>query len=339
VIASGSRPAVPDVPGLEAAGYLTNETVFSLTELPQRLVVIGAGPIGCELAQAFARFGSQVTVVDQGEHALPGEEADAARIVERALEGDGVIFRRPVSVVRVERRGAEKLVVLRGEKGEIVVAGDEILVAVGRRPNVEGLGLEAAGVAYDLAGVRVNDRLQTTNRSVYAAGDVCSRYQFTHAADAVARLVVQNALFFGRARASKLMIPWITYTSPEVAHVGVYQKDAQAAGLQVDTLTVSMEQVDRAVLDGETQGFLRVHLKRGTDRILGATLVADHAGEMISEVTLAMTARLGLGKVGATIHPYPTEADVIRKAADAWRRKKLTPRVERLLQTFFRLFR
>jgi pyruvate/2-oxoglutarate dehydrogenase complex dihydrolipoamide dehydrogenase (E3) component len=220
-----------------------------------------------------------------------------------------------------------------------VVAGDEILVAVGRRPNVEGLGLEAAGVAYDLAGVRVNDRLQTTNRSVYAAGDVCSRYQFTHAADAVARLVVQNALFFGRARASKLMIPWITYTSPEVAHVGVYQKDAQAAGLQVDTLTVSMEQVDRAVLDGETQGFLRVHLKRGTDRIVGATLVADHAGEMISEVTLAMTARLGLGKVGATIHPYPTKAEVFRKAADAWRRKKLTPRVKRLLQTFFRLFR
>jgi pyruvate/2-oxoglutarate dehydrogenase complex dihydrolipoamide dehydrogenase (E3) component len=205
-------------------------------------------------------------------------------------------------------------------------------------PNVEGLNLEAAGIVYDRAGVRVNDRLRTTNRRVYAAGDICSRFHFTHAADALARIVVQNALFYGRARASRLTIPWTTYTSPEVAHVGMYEKDAHASGLQMDTLTIPMHQVDRAVLDGETEGFLRVHLKKGTGRILGATLVAEHAGEMISEISVAMTAGLGLGRIGATIHPYPTQAEVFRKVADAWRRRKLTPFVKRVLQLFFRFF-
>jgi pyruvate/2-oxoglutarate dehydrogenase complex dihydrolipoamide dehydrogenase (E3) component len=339
VIATGGRPKVPEILGLDAAGYRTNETIFSLTELPRRLLVIGAGPVGCELAQAFARFGSQVTVIDRGEHALPRDDADAAGVVERAMERDGVIFRHRASIRRLQRSGGERLIVLQGANGEEPVAGDEILVAAGRVPNVEGLDLEAAGVAYDRSGVRVNDRLRTTNRRVYAAGDVCSRYRFTHAADALARIVVQNALFFGRAKASRLIIPWTTYTSPEVAHVGRYEKDALAAGYQVDSLTIPMHQVDRAVLDGETEGFLRVHLKKGTDRILGATLVAAHAGEMISEVSVAMTAGLGLGQIGATIHPYPTQAEVFRKAADGWRRKKLTPRVKRLFQAFFRRFR
>jgi len=339
VIATGGRPDAPEIPGLGAAGYLTNETIFSLTTLPPRLLVIGAGPVGCELAQAFARFGSQVTVIARGEHALAREDADAAGVVERAMKRDGIVFLRQASIVRVERSGGERLIVLRGATGEEPVRGDEILVAAGRGPNVEGLDLEAAGIVYDRAGVRVNDRLRTTNRRVYAAGDICSRFHFTHAADALARIVVQNALFYGRARASRLIIPWTTYTSPEVAHVGMYEKDARAAGLQVDSLTIPMHQVDRAVLDGETEGFLRVHLKTGSDRILGATLVAEHAGEMISEIGLAITAGLGLGRIGATIHPYPTQAEVFRKAADAWRRKKLTPLVKRVLKVFFRSFR
>jgi pyruvate/2-oxoglutarate dehydrogenase complex dihydrolipoamide dehydrogenase (E3) component len=338
VIATGGRPDVPEIPGLATAGYLTNETIFSLTALPARLLVIGAGPVGCELAQAFARFGSQVTVIDRGEHALPREDADAAGVVERAMERDGVVFRCRASIIRVERSGGERLVVLQGANGEEPVRGDEILVAAGRVPNVEGLDLEAAGIVYDRAGVQVNDRLRTSNRRVYAAGDICSRFHFTHAADALARIVVQNALFYGRARASRLIIPWTTYTSPEVAHVGMYEKDARAVGLQLDTITIPMNQADRAVLDGETEGFLRVHLKKGTDRILGATLVAEHAGEMISEISLAMTTGLGLGRIGATIHPYPTQAEVFRKAADAWRRKKLTPMVKRILQLFFRFF-
>jgi pyruvate/2-oxoglutarate dehydrogenase complex dihydrolipoamide dehydrogenase (E3) component len=336
VIATGGRPQVPQIPGLDAAGYQTNETIFSLTELPRRLLVIGAGPSGCELAQAFARFGSQVIVIEEGEHALPAEDADAATVIERAMERDGVVFRHRASIGRVERSGGERRIVLQGTNGEEPVPGDEILVATGRVPNVEGLNLEAAGIGYDREGVRVNDRLRTTNRRVYAAGDICSRFQFTHAADALARIVVQNALFFGRARASRLIIPWATYTSPEVAHVGMLEQDARAAGFQVDTLTIPMHQVDRAVLDGETEGFLRVHLKQGSDRILGATLVAEHAGEMIGEISIAMTAGLGLSRIGATIHPYPTQAEVFRKAADAWRRKKLTPMVRRVLQLFFR---
>jgi pyruvate/2-oxoglutarate dehydrogenase complex dihydrolipoamide dehydrogenase (E3) component len=339
VIATGGRPDVPEIPGLGAAGYLTNETIFSITELPPRLLVIGAGPVGCELAQAFARFGSQVTVIARGEHALPREDADAAGVVEHAMKRDGIVFLRRASIVRVERSGGERLIVLEGANGEEPVRGDEILLAAGRVPNVEGLHLEAAGIVYDRAGVRVNDRLRTTNRRVYAAGDICSRFHFTHAADALARIVVQNALFYGRARASRLIIPWTTYTCPEVAHVGMYEKDARAAGPQLDSLTIPMDQVDRAVLDGETEGFLRVHLKKGTDRIIGATLVAEHAGEMISEISLAMTAGLGLGRIGATIHPYPTQAEAFRKAADAWRRRKLTPMVKQILKLFFRWFR
>ncbi|HVI85159.1 MAG TPA: FAD-dependent oxidoreductase, partial [bacterium] len=234
-------------------------------------------------------------------------------------------------VVAVERRGADK--VLRVEGGAAgAVAADEILVAVGRRPNVEGLGLEAAGVAYDAGeGVRVNDRLRTSNRRVYAAGDVCSRFKFTHAADAMARVVIRNALFLGRRRASALTIPWCTYTDPEVAHVGMYEEEAQAKGIEVTTLTVPLSEVDRARLDGETEGFARVHLRKGTDRILGATIVARHAGEMIGELTLAMTAGLGLGAIGRTILPYPTQAEAAKKLADAYNRTRLTPFVKKVL--------
>jgi pyruvate/2-oxoglutarate dehydrogenase complex dihydrolipoamide dehydrogenase (E3) component len=337
VISTGGRPELPEIAGLEAAGYQTNETIFSLTELPRRLLVIGAGPIGCELAQAFARFGSRVTVIERGDHALLREDADAARVVEHAVVRDGVVFRFGASISQIEPSGGEKLIVLHSANGQELIAGDEILVAAGRLPNVDGLNLEAAGVSYDRSGVRVNDRLRTTNPRIYAAGDVCSRYQFTHAADALARIVVQNALFFGRARVSRLVMPWTTYTSPELAHVGMYEKDARAAGIQVETITIPLHQIDRAVLDGETEGFLRMHV--GSDRILGATLVAEHAGEMISEVSLAMTAGLGLGHISATIHPYPTQAEVFRKAADAWRRRSLTSMVQRVLRLFFRLMR
>lgn len=341
VIATGGRAAVPPIPGLADAGYLTNETIFGLTELPPRLLVLGAGPIGCELAQAFARLGSTVTVVNGDERVLPREDADAARIVEQAMARDGVRFLHGATASRVER-GADgvRVEVERGSTRETVVA-DRLLVAVGRAPNVEDLGLEAAGVRYERTGVQVDDRLRTSNRRIYAIGDVASRFQFTHAADAQARLVVANALFFGLGggKASDLVMSWCTYTSPELAHVGLYEHEAREAGRQVQTITLPLHHVDRAVLDGADDGFLRVHLAAGSDRILGATLVAEHAGEMISELTLAMTAGIGLGKISATIHPYPTQAEVFRKAADAWRRTRLTPRAKRLLAGFFRVFR
>ena len=339
IIATGARAAVPPIPGLAEAGCLTNETVFNLTELPAHLVILGAGPIGCELAQAFARFGSAVTVVNTGVHALPREDGDAAAIVERAMARDGVRFLHQSRVVRVERDKDAKAVVVAGEGGEQRIAADQVLVAVGRVPNIESLRLEAAGVAYGPKGVTVDDRLRTSNRRIWAVGDVSSGYQFTHNSDFQARIAIQNALFFGRARVSKLVMPWCTYTSPEIAHVGRYEQEARAAGQDVETLTLPLEDVDRAILDGETEGFFRVHLARGTDRILGATLVAEHAGDMINEIGVAMVNGVGLGGIGRTIHPYPTQADVFRRAADLWRRGKLTPRVRRIFALFFRVFR
>lgn len=337
IIATGARAEAPPIPGLEEAGYLTNETIFSLTELPPRLGVIGAGPIGCEMAQSFARFGSEVTVINAGNHVLPREDSDAAAIVEGAMERDGVRFLHGARVVGVERRGGERIVHAERDGRTTAVAADALLVAVGRAPNVEGLGLEAAGVRYDTRGVTVDDHLRTSNSRIFAVGDINGKFQFTHNSDFQARYAIQNALFFGRKRASALVMPWCTYTSPEVAHVGMYEADARAAGHEVDTLTVPLAENDRALLDGESEGFLRVHLKRGTDRILGATLVAGHAGDMISEITVAMVNGVGLGGIGAAIHPYPTQGEIFRKAADIWRRGKLTPGVKKIFHAFFRL--
>jgi pyruvate/2-oxoglutarate dehydrogenase complex dihydrolipoamide dehydrogenase (E3) component len=337
VIASGARAAVPPVPGLEGAGYLTNETIFSLTALPRRLAVIGGGPIGCEMAQAFARFGSEVTLLDMAERILTKDDAAAARVVARALERDGVRLLMGAQLRRVERQGDVRLVQVEHAGGAETIACDALLVAAGRAPNVEGLGLHRAGVRCGERGVEVDDRMRTSNPRIYAVGDVASRFQFTHAADAQARLVVRNALFFGRAKASDLVVPWVTYTSPELAQVGLTAEAADAAGVEVDTITVTMEDLDRARLDGATEGFLRVHLQKGSDTIVGATLVGERAGELISQLTQAMVAGVGLGKLGETIFPYPTHAEVLRRAADAWRRTKLTPNAQRAFDLFFRV--
>jgi pyruvate/2-oxoglutarate dehydrogenase complex dihydrolipoamide dehydrogenase (E3) component len=329
VIATGARAARPNIPGLADAGFLTNETVFTLTELPPRLAVIGAGPVGCELARAFARFGARVSLLGHGPQIMPREDPDAARLVEKEMRRDGVNLVLGCKVVRVAREGAEKVLHLERGGQRTEVRADAILVGVGRAPNVQGLGLELAGVAYDgKAGVQVNDRLQTTNRRIFAAGDICSRFKFTHAADAMARVVIQNALFFGRAKASALVIPWCTYTDPEVAHVGLDEAEAKARGIDVQTFTEPMAHVDRAVLDGDTDGFVKVHLRAGSDRIVGATVVARHAGEMISELTLAMVGGLGLRTLARTIHPYPTQAEAIKRVADAYNRTRLTPFVK-----------
>jgi pyruvate/2-oxoglutarate dehydrogenase complex dihydrolipoamide dehydrogenase (E3) component len=336
VVATGTRPAVPPIDGLAEAGYLTNETVFELTALPARLAIIGAGPIGSELAQAFARFGAHVTLVGNRAQLLPREEPDAAALVARSLARDGVELRFENRVLHVERRGAGKVVRLeqRGERTELAV--DEVLIATGRVPNVQGLGLEAAGVAFDeRAGVHVDDRLRTSNRRIYAAGDICSPYKFTHAAGAMARLVVQNALLLGRRRVSRLVIPWCTYTDPELARVGLSAREAAEQGVPIQTYERPLDDVDRAILDGETEGFVRVHVRRGTARIVGATVVARHAGDLIAELSLVLTARLRLGQVGRTIHPYPTQAEAIRQTSDLYARSRLTPFVQGLLRRWF----
>jgi pyruvate/2-oxoglutarate dehydrogenase complex dihydrolipoamide dehydrogenase (E3) component len=330
-ICTGARAAVPPIPGLEESGYLTNETVFSLTELPRRLAVIGGGPIGCELAQAFSRFGSRVTLVELAPQILGREDLDAAGILQASFLREGIELQTGVKIFAVERRGGDKVLRLEREGQQIEVIVDAILVGVGRAPNVEGLGLETAGVEYDKSGVTVSDTLKTSNPYIYAAGDICFHYKFTHTADALARILLANALFMGRQRTSALRIPWCTYTDPEIAHVGMYERDALAKGIDVTTLTVPLSEVDRAALDGETEGFARVHLKKGSDRILGATIVARHAGEMINEFSLAITSGLGLAAIAQTIHPYPTQAEVVKKLADMYNRTRLTPFVKRLL--------
>lgn len=330
-ICTGARASVPTIPGLAKVGYLTNETIFSLTVLPERLAIIGGGPIGCELAQAFARFGSRVTLIERGPQLLGREDDDAAEILHSAFIREGIVLQLGVEILGVERRGTDRILRLQREGEALEVRADAILVAIGRAPNVAGLGLEKAGILYDNAGVKVSDTLQTSNRNVYAAGDISSSYKFTHNADAQARILIANALFWGRQKVSALTLPWCTYTDPEIAHVGMYEEDAKAKGLKVTTLTVPLAEIDRALLDGESAGFARVHLKAGTDQLLGATIAARHAGEMINEFTLAITNNLGLTAIARTIHPYPTQAEICKRLADAYNRTRLTPGVKMLL--------
>ncbi|MCA9231107.1 MAG: mercuric reductase [Planctomycetales bacterium] len=333
VIATGARAAAPAIPGLDQVEYLTNESLFLLTELPRRLGIIGAGPIGCELAQTFALFGSEVFLVEATHGILPREDREAAAILEAAMVRDGVKLLccgQNLELQRSERGQVRMTLASHDQRYDEVV--DKLLVATGRAPNVESLGLEAAGVRFDSQGVQVNDRLQTTNPNVFAAGDICSRYKFTHAADFMARTVIQNALFKGRAKASSLTIPWSTYTSPEVAHVGLSTQEASEQGIAIETYTQEFKEVDRAILEGHADGFVRVHVKAGSDQIVGATIVAANAGDLISEITLAMTSGLGLKKVANTIHPYPTQAEAIRRVGDQYNRTRLTPVVKSLFK-------
>jgi len=330
-ICTGAHAAAPPIPGLAETEYLTNETIFSLMELPPRLAVIGGGPIGCEMAQAFARFGSRVTLVEIGSHILGREDGDAAAILHARFIREGINLQLGVNILTIRQEGADKILQLQRDGEKYAITVDAILVAVGRAPNIEGLALEKAGVSFDGKGVTVSDSLQTSNPNVYAAGDICSPYKFTHTADALARILIANALFMGRQKSSALTIPWCTYTDPEIAHVGMYERDATDKSIDVTTLTVPLADIDRAVLDGETEGFARVHLRKGTDKILGATIVARHAGEMINEFSLAITNELGISAIAKTIHPYPTQAEVIKRLADAYNRTRLTPFVKRML--------
>ncbi len=340
VICTGARATAPPIPGLAQTTYFTNETIFSLTELPPRLGVIGAGPIGCELAQSFARFGSEVFLVEAMHGILPNEDRDAADIVEQSLLRDGVQLLCCGKDLTIQSATGAKHLRVESHDKHYDIPVDEILVGVGRSPNTEGLGLESIGVDFDKTGVKVNHRLQTSHPKIFAAGDICSPLKFTHTADAQAQIVIQNALFphpfgLGYASTENLVIPWATYTQPEMAHVGLYEKEAKDKGIPIDTFTFHLHEVDRAILDGEDEGFARVHVKKGTDTILGATIVASHAGDMISELTLAIKGGLGLNTIAGTIHPYPTQAEVIKKTANAWRKTTLTESKKQFLRKLF----
>ena len=311
VVSTGSRPKVPPIEGIEEAGFLTNEQVFSLKERPESLAVIGAGPIGCELGQAFHRLGSQVTMVSSRDHILPKEDPEAALVVEKQLEADGI------NVLRGAR--AQKVEVIDGKKhlwvGDEKVVVDEILVSSGRVPNVHSLNLEAAGVKYNEQGLEVNEKLQTSNKRIYGCGDVIGGYQFTHVAGYEAGVVVQNALFFPSAKADYRVVPWATFTEPELARVGLSEAQAKERyGDDVEVLKQEFADVDRAQAEGATEGFAKI-ITTAKGEILGAHIVGPSAGEIIHEVIMAMKNKLPVSALTGMIHIYPTLSEVNSKAA------------------------
>ena len=339
VIASGARAAIPEIDGLESVKYYTNETIFELTELPEKLVVIGGGPIGCELAQAFSRLGTDVSIIQKG-RLLPREDSEAVDIIQKSFLTEGIKLYLNSKIMQVEKQDGRKILFIKHGGQEIKIATDTILIGVGRKHNVEKLNLENAGVEYDIKkGVLVNDFLQTSNKRIYAAGDCCMKWKFTHAADSAAQIVIQNALFKGKKKLSDLVMPWTTFTDPEVAHVGMYEHDATNMGLDYECYKVDLASVDRAILDGEETGFVKVMVKKGSDKILGATIVASHAGEMISEITTCITCGVGLKKLSGVIHPYPTQAEGIKRVAGEFNKSRLTPFVKTLLAWWLRIQR
>ncbi|MDZ8118222.1 mercuric reductase [Pontiella agarivorans] len=332
VITTGARAVDPDIPGLAEAGYLTNETVFNLTERPEHLIVIGGGPIGCELAQAFRRLGSKVTIIER-DRFLPREDPEASAILADSFKRDGIEVLLESAVEKVSSDGGTKTVHIVRNGNALTVDGDRIMVGIGRAPNVDHLGLEAAGVKADpRKGIVVDDNLRTSNPNIFAAGDCCMPYKFTHAADAAAQIVIQNALFGGRKKLSAANMPWCTYTAPEIAHVGMYEHDAADQGIETDAYKFEMAENDRAQAEGDAEGFVKVVVKKGTDKILGATIVAAHAGEMISEISVAMAAGMGLGKIGGVIHPYPTQSEAIKRVAGLYNQTRLTPTIAKLMK-------
>jgi pyruvate/2-oxoglutarate dehydrogenase complex dihydrolipoamide dehydrogenase (E3) component len=336
VLATGSRPLVPPVEGLEAVGYLTNKTVFRLERLPPSLLVMGGGPIGIELAQAFARFGARVTVVEMLDRILPSEDPEICAALREVLQGEGIAIHTGTRAARAVAGPTRKVLICREGECDLRFEADEILVAAGRAPNVEGLNLEAAGVAYGPKGVQVDARLRTTAKHIWACGDVAGPYLFTHAAEYQAGIVLRNVAFHLPARTDYRAIPWATFTDPEVARVGLTAGEARQRGIRHEVLRFPFSQVDRALAEGEPRGFAKFVVARG--RILGASIIGPHAGELIHEAVLAMQARLPFRRISEAVHAYPTLAQVNRRAVNTYYGPRLfSPRTRVLVRCIQRL--
>lgn len=316
IVATGAVSAPPGIPGLAECSYVTSESVFALTQLPEQLAVVGGGPLGCELAQAFCRLGAKVTIIQNEAKFLPKEERDAAQILAQAMARDGVTILLNTRVVGARPAGARVVLETENYKTRSTVTADRVLVSVGRVPNIAGLNLKAAGIAFDaLNGIAVDEFLRTSNPNVYAAGDVCMSHKYTHVAESTGRMAVQNALQRQRRRYTGLTIPWCTFCVPEIAHVGLQVWEAREKSIPVKTYTMMMQDIDRAITDRQDNGFVKLHVAEGRDRILGATIVASRASEMINEICVAMHSGIGLRKLGRVIHTYPSQASAIRLAA------------------------
>jgi pyruvate/2-oxoglutarate dehydrogenase complex dihydrolipoamide dehydrogenase (E3) component len=339
VIASGSRATIPKIEGIDNVPYFTNETIFDgLRKKPESMIVLGGGPIGCELAQTFCRLGTQVTIIQRGDQLLPREDRDVGEFLERRLINEGVRIIKNVDARAVTTSDAGKVVLefLDRESGglaERTFFADALLVAIGRTPNLQSLDLKSAGVEVNERGMRVTDYLQTSQRHIYAIGDVIGPLLFTHMADAQARVVVRNLLMpfqFLRQKMDYSVVPWCTYTDPEVAHVGLGEKEAEKKSVDYDLFVIPLEDVDRAVVESEETGFAKILTAKGSDNILGATIVAPHAGDLLHEFVLAMKAGIGLGAIASIIHAYPTFAELARKAGDKYNKTRLTPRAKKI---------
>jgi pyruvate/2-oxoglutarate dehydrogenase complex dihydrolipoamide dehydrogenase (E3) component len=319
VIATGARPRSSDIPGLDLVGYLTSDSIFELAELPKRFGVIGGGPLGCELAQAFCRLGSRVTIVQHEAKFLPDEEREAAELLSMSMSRDGVDTRLNTAVVGARMEGGAKWLDTVNDGIKCSIEVDEVLLSIGRVPNVETLALAAGGIGFEPAqGINVDDFLRTTNVDVYAAGDVCNRRQFANVAGSSGRLAVKNAFGARSERQHQEAIPWCTYCDPEIAHIGVHAREARERSIPVECYTVMMQDVDRAITDGVDDGFVKIYVKQGSDQIIGATIVATRASELINEISVIMSAKIGMRRLAAIVHTYPSQSDAIRLAAVAF---------------------
>lgn len=336
IIATGSRAAIPPVLAASQVPYFTNETIFDeLKERPESLLIVGGGPIGCELGQMFARLGVKVTIIQRGARLLDKEDEVVSAFVRARLEAGNIrIF---TNAEIEEARATASGVTLRCS-GE-TVSGSALLIAAGRQPNVENLDLQKANVAFSKRGVKVDERLETTRRGIYAIGDVIGQLQFTHVADYHARIVIRNTLVpfsFLRQKVDYAAVPWCTYLDPEVATVGLTESKAKKLGRQYDLIEQEMKAVDRAVLERAADGFARVLVKRGSDEVIGATIVGEHAGELIQEFVLAMKHGIGLKQIASTVYAYPTFASLVLKCAEKLNRKRLTPRARAITNWLYR---
>jgi len=320
VIATGAEPVIPPIPGLAELDYLTSENLWELEVLPERLVVLGGGPIGCELSQAFARLGSRVTQVEMQPRLMVREDAEFSALVGQRFRGDGIDVRTGTRALRIETTAGQPALIVAGPDGESAIPFDRILVAVGRRPRLSGHGLEELGIVQD-GRLELDDYLRTRFPNIYACGDVAGPYQFTHTAAHMAWFCAVNALFgrFRRFRVDYSVIPWATFTEPEVARVGINEQEAIEQGIPYEVTTYGIDDLDRAIADGEAEGLVKVLTVPGKDRILGVTIAGAHAGELISEFVLAMKHGLGLNKILGTIHIYPTMAEANKYVAGRWK--------------------
>lgn len=336
VIAAGSRAAIPEIDGIDGVPYFTNETIFdNLESKPESIAIIGGGPIGSELGQVFARLGVTTTIIDHNKCILSREDEDVAKLAAEALQEEGVkltLGSQIKSTAKTDRGVAITL-----EDGRIIEA-EKLLIAAGRTPNIEKLNLEAAGVQANKRGIIVNDYLQSSQRHIYAVGDITGGYQFTHVSDYHARTVVRNIMMPVQALRSKVdytALPWATYIEPEVARTGLNEKEATAQNVAYDIFCVDYKDLDRPIVDREDRGFVKILTGKGTDKIIGATIVGNHAGELIHEVAVALKHGIGLGKLAYTIHAYPTYSELIRRAGDAYNKTRLTPRAARIFKWLF----